>query len=519
MPASLRTTTRHLPHRPLPRAIVGVCLGALGPTLATAAAIVVTSPGDRAPTAPNTCTLRQAILSMNAGMAIGGCSNTGERFGNRDRITFARSALTDPLWPGTIVLADSADTTGNVGGTLLVTAGDLTIDGSQWRGGHANQFANGVTIARRSSASNPFGILRNIAPAGSRLRLNGMSLRNGKALPALCGGLGDGGGICSLAADLTLIDSYISDNTADNGGGIASNAGTTTLTNCEFNNNVAYRGGAVLSRSGRLTITGSRFTGNGAWTVSRGGAISAEAELTLVASTISGNSGKRGAALHVGGTAQIAGTVVDNNASYYFCGGLYVADGGIATVTASTFHHNFARYDGGAICVAGTLNASNVTITGNSVYGGGGGITLWGSGMLYLDHLTVAQNQANGSGGGISHRAAPAWTGSATIDGSIISGNIQGAGSDLNLGSQWSGTSNLIASSDARLGPLQDNGGATPTMLPGPDSAALDAIAPQDCTLAVDQRGVARPQGAGCDIGAVEVVTDSIFANGFDATP
>jgi hypothetical protein len=53
-------------------------------------------------------------------------------------------------------------------------------------------------------------------------------------------------------------------------------------------------------------------------------------------------------------------------------------------------------------------------------------------------------------------------------------------------------------------------------MLPGPGSAALDAIAPQDCTQAVDQRGVARPQGTGCDIGAVEVFVDLIFANGFD---
>jgi hypothetical protein len=34
----------------------------------------------------------------------------------------------------------------------------------------------------------------------------------------------------------------------------------------------------------------------------------------------------------------------------------------------------------------------------------------------------------------------------------------------------------------------------------------LDAIPAEQCTLPTDQRGVARPQGAGCDIGAVELV-------------
>ena len=59
------------------------------------------------------------------------------------------------------------------------------------------------------------------------------------------------------------------------------------------------------------------------------------------------------------------------------------------------------------------------------------------------------------------------------------------------------------------LGPLADNGGPTLTHLPAIGSGAVDAIplgTPGLCdgTLAEDQRGVARPQGGGCDIGAVE---------------
>jgi hypothetical protein len=37
------------------------------------------------------------------------------------------------------------------------------------------------------------------------------------------------------------------------------------------------------------------------------------------------------------------------------------------------------------------------------------------------------------------------------------------------------------------------------------DSPAKDAIPPAECAASVDQRGAIRPQGAGCDIGAVEM--------------
>lgn len=65
---------------------------------------------------------------------------------------------------------------------------------------------------------------------------------------------------------------------------------------------------------------------------------------------------------------------------------------------------------------------------------------------------------------------------------------------------------------DPDLGPLEDNGGLTPTEAPGPGSPALDQIplgaTAQATTLCpgVDQRGVTRPQGTACDIGAVDLV-------------
>ncbi|HVT58942.1 MAG TPA: Ig domain-containing protein [Thermoanaerobaculia bacterium] len=58
---------------------------------------------------------------------------------------------------------------------------------------------------------------------------------------------------------------------------------------------------------------------------------------------------------------------------------------------------------------------------------------------------------------------------------------------------------------DPLLGPLQSNGGPTSTMALGvfPESPALDLGDPAAC-VASDQRGVLRPQGIGCDIGAYE---------------
>jgi hypothetical protein len=56
------------------------------------------------------------------------------------------------------------------------------------------------------------------------------------------------------------------------------------------------------------------------------------------------------------------------------------------------------------------------------------------------------------------------------------------------------------------LGPLGDNGGPTQTRALLIGSPAIDAGS-NDCPPpATDQRGTARPQGAGCDIGAFELV-------------
>jgi hypothetical protein len=62
---------------------------------------------------------------------------------------------------------------------------------------------------------------------------------------------------------------------------------------------------------------------------------------------------------------------------------------------------------------------------------------------------------------------------------------------------------------DAKLGPLHKNGGPTQTHALEHKSPALDAGVCSDAdgnALMTDQRGVPRPQGPNCDIGAFEAI-------------
>ena len=71
-------------------------------------------------------------------------------------------------------------------------------------------------------------------------------------------------------------------------------------------------------------------------------------------------------------------------------------------------------------------------------------------------------------------------------------------------GNQVGNVAPNTSSIDPLLGPLALNGGPTRTHALLPGSPALDAASTPDCPP-TDQRGVARPQGAGCDSGSYEL--------------
>jgi hypothetical protein len=64
--------------------------------------------------------------------------------------------------------------------------------------------------------------------------------------------------------------------------------------------------------------------------------------------------------------------------------------------------------------------------------------------------------------------------------------------------------------------PMAGNGGFTPTHLLQAGSPAIDAGA---CVVGTDQRGIPRPQGPACDLGAVEIVVATPANDFFTLTP
>ena len=93
--------------------------------------------------------------------------------------------------------------------------------------------------------------------------------------------------------------------------------------------------------------------------------------------------------------------------------------------------------------------------------------------------------------------------------GNLVGGDCSGEGivsEGHNLDSDGScnlGEATDLPEVESGLEPLQGNGGSTLSHAPGPGSPAIDAGGGEACPIN-DQRGVSRPQGTECDIGAVE---------------
>ena len=394
-------------------------LGAV-PFTAQAATVVVSTTGDSG--AATDCSLRQAIVSINAGAVAGtGCSASGS-FGTGDTINFDTTAFPNG-GPNTITLTS---------GQLSITAPYLTIDAAN----------NGnVTI----DANHASRVMYANAASGS-LTLNHLTLRNGKVVDSSCFS-GGGGGICiPMSMNLTVVHSTLSGNSAGSGvGGGISSGGGVTLTNSTLSGNSAGEGGGILT---------AVFSGSGHYMV-------------LTNSTLSGNSAASG-------------------------GGISLHGGGV-TLT-------------------------NSTLSGNSATGLGGGIYMFTS-VATLTSSTLSGNSAGNYGGGIFSTGPSAAT---IVNSSIIAGNTQPNGGEVNPGVSSSSSNNLIGV-DPMLGALANNGGPTLTMLPLAGSPVINA-APCLAQIATDQRGMIRPDPSSanlatpCDIGAVEAnsIPDEIFANGFE---
>jgi len=251
--------------------------------------------------------------------------------------------------------------------------------------------------------------------------------------------------------------------------------------------------------------------------------------------TITGGSGADfGAGIDGGGTFTLTNVAVtDNHAdnpatSNNQGGGIF--NQGAMTLVNVTLSGNSAsgpgNPQGGGLFDLGNFNSSleNVTMSGNSVATTNGG-NPQGGGFFYLAstgitatlrNVTIAGNTTGGTQGGGLYTLDPISLGNTIIAlnrtaGAAVS-NCAGGGGDevISLGHNLDeGTDcNFTAATDLRntdplLGALQDNGGQLDTRALLLGSPAIDTGDPAACP-ATDARGVARPSGAGCDIGAFE---------------
>lgn len=243
------------------------------------------------------------------------------------------------------------------------------------------------------------------------------------------------------------------------------------------------------------------------------------------------------------GTARVNQSAFYDNRAEDGAGGGIFACGSDVMIQDATLAGNTAREDGaevaglgGGIYNCGTLAMTNVTLFNNAAELSGGGVYNSSLGEMSLVNVTIASNTADadsadenlGEGGGIYS------SGSFSLRHSIVAGNhdLSGGGIDcFNEGGTFSafsknivqdiagcdtffGSSGSLTGADPLLHTeLADNGGspigrgssqAVWTLWLNPGSPAIDAGDLPDC-VEYDQRGVGRPVGPSCDLGAVEI--------------
>ncbi|MBI3151172.1 MAG: hypothetical protein HYZ21_03515 [Chloroflexi bacterium] len=350
-----------------------------------------------------------------------------------------------------------------------------------------------------------------------------------------------GGGLSNYNSDtISLTNVVFTGNSAGlSGGGMQNiNNSNAVLTNVTFSGNEAGAGGGMEnSLNSQATLTNVTFSQNDGGSQGGGYYNTTGSESTLANVDFLNNSaGYGGGMFDQNGYAQILSNVTfDGNTAGANGGGLYTANNGPYEVrlTYVTFSNNRASQDGGGLYGSGSgyQNLTNVTLSGNTAFQNGGGLYTSGNSFPALTNVTLSGNTASGLGGGAYFDNSMSIPLINTIIANSVSGGdcVLSGGAFINPTSSnnliedssnacglTNGVSGNIVGLDPLLGPLQNNGGVTETHAITGGSPAFNTGTNIGCPAA-DQRGIPRPQGGTCDIGAVEVLYVNFVARSISA--
>ncbi len=431
---------------------------------------------------------------------------------------------------GNRAVADSHGSPAAAGGGIFLAEGALTLKSSHVDGNRAlaRNAVSSVTVA--SARGGGITVEDGLRISIVRTTLNG----NRVAAYGPGNAVAWGGGLAVVAEQPAVV--------------IRSSLAGNEVLSESVNSDATSLGAGVHWEGSRLTLQRSRVVGSlleakaADDPIAEGGGLRVQnVNLRVLSSRVSGNRGRSissvsspeaawgsGGGLHFDvGVLEIRSSTFDRNS--------VVAEGGAGTVAqaggllargelqmnGSAVTRNLASsesaYGAGLVVTgSGPASISNSTIAENrgastGTEGGGGGL-IAGVGQLTLTSVTVARNSAAHAGGLLVEG------GTTTLRQTIVAANTAGtrpdcfgvvASAGYNLVGKTAGCTFVPQPTDrtntpSRLGALGPHGGPTETVLPRAASPAVDAAPRAACATARDQRGVQRPQGRRCDIGAVE---------------
>lgn len=439
-------------------------------------------PGDgRCLTAAGACTLRAAVQEANARPGPDAITVPQGRYQlsrlgpeEDDAQTGDLDVREDLNLSGagrelTVIDGLNADRVFEVQPTAALTLTDLTArDGIPWQ--RAGSLGDGGCILARGA-----------------LRLTGVRVEE-------CEG-GLRGGAISASSGLWMVGSVVRRGQALGGGGLS--AWQAWIENSDISENAATTGGGVDSEA-YLHVVGSRIHHNRA---ASGGGIDASGTVLLQASKIEANRATSGGGIGLyRGALWIHGSsLTGNEATSAAAIDLYRFGETSVHVEASTLAANQNLSVSEPVITHSREGASDSLEVVNSTLGDDASETLSFSGAVTLTHVTMLGSLALD------------FTGTAFIGASILGGSCSGTAGALRSGGHNLASKpgcGLDPAGSDRIGPLAlgalaDNGGPTLTRLPEALSLAIDALPSSSCPE-LDQRGLRRPAGVGCDIGAVE---------------